>query len=84
MPNAASQSGSQATVLDYHRSEVECLHCVADRLVAGWSLASVSRLPSGAWVARFNRPRKSARSNRVSAARIEEAQSGSERMDGDG
>ncbi|HMO55367.1 MAG TPA: hypothetical protein PJ994_12740 [Tepidiformaceae bacterium] len=49
-----------ATVVAFHRSEVESLHCIAERLVAGWALASVVRLPSGGYLARFNRPRKSA------------------------
>lgn len=84
MSDVVTQSPSVATVLDFHRSEVESLHCVADRLVEGWSLTAVSRLPSGAWVARFNRPRTSARSNRVTAAVIDNAAIASERTSGDG
>lgn len=60
MNAAVPRTMTPATILAFHRSEVDSLRCIAERLVAGWSLASVVRLPSGGYLVRFNRPRKSA------------------------
>lgn len=79
MTAVVPRSSRLATVLAFHRSEVECLHCIADRLVAGWSLAAVVRLPSGGYLARFNRPRKSARSNSTGAVHVIQASGTDER-----
>ncbi len=50
-------NSSLATVLDFHQSELDCLHCIAERLHDGWSLSGVTRRPSGAYLTRFTRPR---------------------------